>query len=277
MQALFRKILIVVLFIITVSCGRSNQQPFSFVQICDPQLGMGGYKHDLESFQNAVNQINGMNPDFVIICGDLVEAPNDSSYADFNKIRSGFNMPCYCVPGNHDTGNIPSSKSLEYYRKTVGNDYFQFQNKGYGFVGTNTQLWKSYVEKESDEHDNWFRKTLKELSMSEKPIFVFGHYPLFEKTPDEKEFYFNLPAAKRDELLTLFANNNVKAYLSGHAHKTVVNNCNNVQLVSGGTLSVNFDKKPLGFRLWEVSADTIKNHFVALKSFDKGVENTKNQ
>ena len=45
---------------------------FSFAQMCDTQLGMGGYEHDVKTFGLAVTQINKMKPDFVVICGDLV-------------------------------------------------------------------------------------------------------------------------------------------------------------------------------------------------------------
>ena len=56
---------------------------FSFVQMCDTQLGMGGYEHDVKTFGLAVDQINEMKPDFVVICGDLVNKANDQSWAGF--------------------------------------------------------------------------------------------------------------------------------------------------------------------------------------------------
>jgi len=31
--------------------------------MCDTQLGMGGYAHDVDSFEKAVVQINEMGPD----------------------------------------------------------------------------------------------------------------------------------------------------------------------------------------------------------------------
>ena len=92
------KYLIVILLFLSSSCTKNNLEPFSFVQLCDTQLGMGGYDHDIESFQQAVKQINDLNPDFVVICGDLVNKPNDSSFFDFKKIVKGFNIPCYPAP-----------------------------------------------------------------------------------------------------------------------------------------------------------------------------------
>jgi len=269
--------LVLILLIALTSCSEKDKLPlsekgklpFKFVQLCDTQLGMGGYEHDILSFEQAVKQINELNPDFTVICGDLVHHASDSSYFEFNRIVKGLKKPCYLAPGNHDIGNIPNDKTLAYYRETIGKDYYTFQNKEYSFVVTNTQLWKSIVDKESEKHHNWFKNTLDSLSTMKASIFVIGHYPIFIKTPDEEEKYFNLPINIRKEILTLFKENNVKAYLSGHKHETLINNYENIQLVSGETTSKNFDKRPLGFRLWSVSSDTISNVFVPLKEMDK--------
>ena len=103
------------------------------------------------------------------------------------------------------------------------------------------------------------------MASLKRPVFVIGHYPLYTVTSNEEEGYFNLPIPKRQELLSLFEENNVVAYLSGHTHKTVINNFGKIQLVSGETTSKNFDENSLGFRVWKVSADTIQQHFVALE------------
>ena len=63
----------------------------------------------------------------------------------------------------------------------------------------------------------------------------------------------------------MFLQNNVIAYLSSHTHKLEINKYENIQLVSGETTSKNFDSRPFGFRLWQVSSDTIIHHFVSLQ------------
>ncbi len=261
----FNKYLIIALLVVNISCVESEQKAFFFVQLCDTQLGMGGYEHDVNTFKQAVKQINELSPDFAVICGDLVHHANDSSYSDFKKIMQGFQIPCYLAPGNHDVGNTPNDTTLEYYRKTIGEDYYEFHNKGYSFIVTNTQLWKINVENESEKHDSWFKETLKNQSNLQYPVFVIGHYPLYIKEPQEEEEYFNFPLVKRQEMLKLFLHNNVIAYLTGHKHELVINNYESIQLVSGETTSKNFDNRPFGFRLWQVSSDTVKHHFVSLQ------------
>ncbi|AEL26482.1 metallophosphoesterase [Cyclobacterium marinum] len=269
MNLRFNVCLFLAVFVFGISCSKKKQEAFNFVQLCDTQLGMGGYAHDLKTFKQAVVQINEMNPDFAVICGDLVHNASDSSYADFLEIMESFDVPCHVAPGNHDVGNVPNDSSLSYYRKTIGPDYFNFDNKGYSFVVTNTQLWKEDVADESKKHDHWFGETLGAQKAKNAPIFVIGHYPLFLEGPDEEEKYFNLPPAKRAELLGLFKENGVVAYLSGHTHELVINDFEGIQFVSGETTSKNFDKRPFGFRIWEVSTDTIQHHFVPLTDADE--------
>ncbi len=259
------KLILITILIFSISCSNKKVESFSFVQLCDTQLGMGGYEHDVKSFKLAVTQINELNPDFVVICGDLVGHLSDTTVTDFLKIKNGFEIPCYLVAGNHDVGNIPNDTTLTYYREKLGKDYYEFTNKGCSFIVTNSLLWKNNIENESDKHDKWFKETLHHRTTKNQTVFVIGHFPLYIKSIDEEETYFNISLGKRMELLTLFAQNNVKAYLSGHKHEVIINNYENVQLVTGETTSKNFDKRPLGFRHWKVTSDSVKHHFVALR------------
>jgi 3',5'-cyclic AMP phosphodiesterase CpdA len=227
-------------------------EPFKFAQMCDPQFGFGGYDQDILRFRQAAKQINALKPDFVVICGDLVNAANQKSFADFNFARTSLLVPAYCAPGNHDVGNKPTLQTLRAYRKAIGKDYYSFHHKGCVFVVVNTQLWKAPVKIESERHDGWLKSTLAEAAAKQQPIFVVSHYPLFTQSPDEPDGYYNLPLAKRTELLDLFQRSGVVALLSGHTHRTILNSFDDIQLVSGETTSRNFDGRQLGFRLWTI-------------------------
>lgn len=241
---------------------------FSFVQMCDTQLGWGGYRHDVKTFNLAVNQINRMKPDFVLICGDLVHKANEKSWADFNRIKAGFKIPCHCAAGNHDVGNKPSAKSLQLYREKAGKDYYTVEHKGFTFVIANTQLWKAQLEGESEKHDTWFRETLAKAKERKRPVVLVVHYPLFVDDPEEKETYWNIPPAKRGEILELCEKNGVLAILSGHRHRLVINKYKGIQLVTGESTSKNYDRRPMGFRWWDVNAKGKMSHrFVELEGW----------
>jgi len=260
-----QNILIVSSLILFIFCTEKEKHLFTFIQICDTQLGYTNYKNDVENFKQAVKQINRLEIDFVVICGDLVQNATDSSYSEFNKIKAGLNIPCYVAAGNHDVGKVPDSTSLNFYRDNVGDDYYSFDNKGYSFIVTNSQLWLAEVTKESEKHNKWFIETLKRQNMKNFPLFVIGHYPFFIDSLNEEKSSKNFPFDKRHELLTLFHEHNVLAYLSGHIHKFRNNKYKNIQLVSGRSTSKNFDESQLGFRLWDVSQDTVTHSFVPLQ------------
>lgn len=229
-----------------------SDKTFTFAQLCDPQLGMGGYEHDVATFRQAVRQVNALHPDFVVICGDLVNTADERSFADFNEIKAGFDMPCYCVSGNHDVGNEPTSDSLEFYRRTVGEDYYTFEHKDHTFVVVNTQLWKVPLPGETEPQDAWLETALRNAANEGRPIVVIGHYPLFLESIDEDDEYMNLPRARRTWLLDLFSEYGVVAMLGGHTHRLIVHDHAGIQFVHGETTSKNFDDRPFGFRLWHV-------------------------
>jgi 3',5'-cyclic AMP phosphodiesterase CpdA len=258
------QIIPLLLIILLLSSCSGGRQSFSFIQLTDPQLGMGGYEHDVASLNQAVKQINEMEVDFVIFCGDLVHHASDSSFADFLQISAQLEVPYYVVPGNHDVGLVPDDTTLSGYRVLFGDDYYTFDHKGTTFVFTNTQLWKSDIGEASDMHDKWFRSTLENVKNKNR-VVVVGHYPLFIKTPGEEEIYSNLPQGLRVEILDLFEKNNVAAYLTGHRHEFIQHNYQGIQLVTAETTSKNFDGRPLGFRRWDVSRDTLIHHFIEIE------------
>lgn len=259
-----------------IKTSSKQQEPFSFVQMCDTQLGMGGYEHDVMTFKLAVKQINSIKPDFVVICGDLVQKANDKSFADFKAIKAGFVIPCHCAAGNHDVGNKPTPESLKRYRETIGKDYYSFENKGYTFIVANTQLWKAPLAGESEKHDAWFKKTLQAAKAKNSPAVIVVHYPLFVKEPNEKDNYYNIPQPKRQEILDLCVKNGVVAFLAGHTHKQISNEYKGIQMVNGETTSKNFDGRPMGFRLWNVDDEQgMRHQFVKLEGMPEKEKKSK--
>jgi 3',5'-cyclic AMP phosphodiesterase CpdA len=251
--------------------GCAHMQPlpsgsFSFVQMGDPQLGFNGYEADSARFRAAVSQINALNPAFVVVCGDLVNKASPETFADFKRLKAGFRMPCYCAPGNHDVDNAPTQQTLERYRRAMGNDYFSFKYRGFTFVILNSQLWKSPVAGETERQDAWFERVLEEAAHDGNSIVLAEHFPFFHKAPDEPDDYYNLPLEKRKTLIAMCEQHRVKAILAGHTHRTILLNFGGIQMVTSENTSKNFDKRPWGFRLWQVDAQgELSNEFVELK------------
>ena len=111
-------------------------EPFTFAQVCDPQLGMPGpgYEQSVASFRQAVRRVNALRPDFVVMCGDYIHTAgnmnlwNDESITDFKQIKDGLAVSSYCAPGNNDVGNVPTVASLNRYREAIGKDYYSAED-----------------------------------------------------------------------------------------------------------------------------------------------------
>jgi len=56
--------------------NKSPDEPWLFIQITDPQFGMfennDGFEKETILYEKAVEKINNLNPDFVVITGDYL-------------------------------------------------------------------------------------------------------------------------------------------------------------------------------------------------------------
>jgi serine/threonine-protein phosphatase CPPED1 len=258
-------LLIALFALCLVSCN--SVKPFTFVQMCDPQLGFGGYAKDSLALAEAVSKINSLHPDFVVVCGDLVHIPGEKSYSDFKTIISGLEMPYYLAPGNHDMGSYsrdPKPDSIDYYRSVIGKDYYSFTYHNYSFVVVNTTLWADPVPGETEKEDSWLKQTLSDLDPRDS-LIVIAHHQLFNDNPQEQDPGAPIDAGKRDELLAMFKSAGLAAYLHGHTHMTSEKEFDGVKYVSGEATSVNLDKRPFGFRIWEVTDTSLTEEFVPIE------------
>ena len=255
------------LFSGTAMADEQPRPPFRFVQLCDPQLGFGanGYEADLKSLRQAIQQINELKPDFVIVCGDLVNSASKQTLSEFKAAIAKCQVPCHCAAGNHDIGSPVNPSRLAEFREIIGKDHMTFEHRGCTFVVVNTQLWKASVQEETERHDSWLEGVLHQAKERNSPVFVIGHYPLFLKSADEEEEYFNIPLPQRTKILDLFRTCGVVAMLSGHTHRLTSNTYHGILFFGGETTSKNFDQRSLGFRLWTVEFPIhISHQFIAL-------------
>nr|WP_225908741.1 phosphodiesterase [Pseudomonas lactucae] len=85
-------------------------RPFVVAQISDLHLKAGqrltyGVVDTLGALRRAVDHLNASHPrpDIVVVSGDLVDFGRPDEYAVLHPELSRLHMPCYLVPGNHDT------------------------------------------------------------------------------------------------------------------------------------------------------------------------------
>ena len=90
-----------------------------------------------ETFKHAVDQLNLLQPEFVINVGDFIEGYSEkkkelhAEWDELDKMLSKLNMPLFRTPGNHDIAN---KVAQEVWNERYGASYYHFVYKNVLFV-----------------------------------------------------------------------------------------------------------------------------------------------
>lgn len=244
--------------------------------MADTQFGFftdnKGVQKETENFEKAIAEANRLRPEFVVVCGDLVNKPGDvEQVGEYKRIASMLNpsIPIYNVAGNHDVGNIPTPESLARYREDFGPDYYAFEKGDLFAIVVNSSLMKDpdSAREESAMQDEWLQTTLQRAhAMKNKLIVVFMHHSLFLETPNEKDQYFNFAGLNRARYLNLFKDNGVRYVFAGHYHRNALGRAGDLEMVTTGPVGRPLGKDPSGFRIITVDGQSIKHAYYSLDS-----------
>ncbi len=211
------------LFVLT-SCT-SNE--FKFAWLSDTHVIENG--ESAKILRQVVQDINHMSReiDFVIVTGDITESNTGKNLDLAKQILDELKIPYHIIPGNHDTKW--SDSVLEKFKKLWGNDVFQFEHKGFKFIG----LHQGPVLRMADGHFSpshlqWLQKTLHSLRRRNQPVILITHYPLFPP--------FTIDNYNR--LLKIIQSFNMVMFLNGHGHRNKFQKAYGIpQLMGRSTLS----------------------------------------
>ncbi len=165
-------------------------------------------------FEDAVDKLNLLQPQFVISVGDLIDGKTHDTvvigkqWNEFNEKVGSLAMPFFYVPGNHDIGNADMEKE---WKKRFGRAYYYFVYKNALFLVVNTEDGGASGIKE--EQVNYFRKAIAEQK-DVRWTFVFMHRPVWQGENRKEEGYEKIEDALKDRNYTLF---------SGHHHTYLYN------------------------------------------------------
>eukprot|EP01134_Creolimax_fragrantissima_P004540 CFRG4540T1 len=275
-----------------------------FVALADPQFGLMHedvrWEEEQSQSERAVVHINRLKPDFVIICGDLVnhmveiypgtDPQNrvrqiDAFKETYTKIDSS--IPLVCVCGNHDVGDKPTPTTIKSYTKDFGDDYFSFYVKNVKGIVLNSSLLHD-PDEAKDEYNNqneWFKNELRNTPEGFK-VLLFIHHPLFIKSANETaedldatsfvnprgevvsipDNYFHIPLARRKAVMSLLYKHNVNWVFSGHRHKCAVEWSKefNINMITTGSVGMALGKDPPGLRLVVVKDGAVRHKYFSL-------------
>lgn len=259
---------------IFVGVQAAAAEPFFFIQLSDPQMGMFSEDketaQDVANFEFVVTAINRLRPAFVVITGDLINKPADpAQLADYKRIKARINpaIPVYDMPGNHDVRNLPTPESVADYIKAVGPDHYAFRHGDLvGLVLDSTLIHTpQFVTRELAEQEKWLRDELaKAKATGTRHIVVFQHHPWFLEKPAEPDQYFNIPLARRTAYLTLFHESGVRYLFSGHYHRNAGARDGELEAIVTGPVGKPLGGAKSGLRVAIVRDDKIEHRFYEL-------------
>ncbi len=208
---------------------RLNNDPekFQFLVVSDRTGG-----HRARIFSQAVEQINMLQPEFVLSVGDLIEgytkdkARLANEWKEFQGYVAKLKMPFFYVPGNHDLSN---TTEVEEWKERFGRSYYHFLYRNVLFLclATDDQGEDKEYGQISMEQVEYFKKVLAE-NKGVRWIIVSLHKPVWSMAKFEQNNFQLIEKELAGRNYTVFA---------GHVHryqKFVRNGMNYYQLATTG-------------------------------------------
>ncbi|XP_032692170.1 serine/threonine-protein phosphatase CPPED1 isoform X1 [Lontra canadensis] len=277
---------------------REWKGPFYFIQGADPQFGLmkawstgdsdsGGdeWGQEIRLTEQAVEAINKLKPKpkFFVLCGDLIHAMPGTPWrkeqtADLQRVlaRVDRDIPLVLVSGNHDVGNTPTPETVAEFQRTWGDDYFSFWVGGVLFLVLNSQFWydASRCPALKQAQDQWLDQQLSVAGRRHcQHAVVFQHIPLFLRSIDEDDDYFNLTKSVRKEVANKLTRAGVTAVFSGHYHRNAGGTYQNLEMVVSSAIGCQLGQDTHGLRVVVVTAKKIIHRYYSLDELsEKGIE-----
>lgn len=257
-------------------------EPHFFIVMADPQLGWAARNADIkmeaENLRRAIEAANRLRPDFVVICGDLINEPGDpNQIAAFQELIKTFSgeFPVYLASGNHDVTGAPTPESLKAYREVFGPDRYTFDNRGCRYLVINSTILVNgtKVPDEVAAQFAWVRSELEKAKAEGiSDLFIIQHHPWFWETGDEPYRFLNsVPLDTRRPYLELFEKYGVTAAFAGHTHRNVLGRHGGMEMITSASITPPSSGEPAGFRIVKVYGDSIEHTYYGLDEVPEAV------
>jgi hypothetical protein len=186
-----------------------NNDPdtFRFAIVSDRTGGHRG-----RVFSQAVEQLNVLQPEFVVSVGDLIEGYTETperlaaEWKEFQGYVARLQMPFFYVAGNHDVSN-PAQVKL--WKEKFGRSYYSFTYKNVLFLALDSEQPHGKTGGIGMEQLAFVRKTLKETA-DVRWTFVLVHRPLWDQADLPRNGWLEVEKALAGRDYTVFA---------GHIHR----------------------------------------------------------
>lgn len=253
----------------------SEKPLLTIAHFSDPHVSSSKEEH-LKNFLIAISYINTLNPDMVVITGDLCDSPSKENFLLFKEYLNRIIPPTYYVSGNHDIGNKSSLNELGAvtknmllaYKNDLREDYWYHKKNFIHLIGINSIILNSKFSEENIQYD-WLKNTLGSIPSDQK-ILVFSHYPLFMNSRNEKSDsvrYWTIDPPAKNEILDLLSKFKITAYCCGHCHIPMIKQYDNIKFVFAPAISFSLSdkKEETGINIIKIFADNMSIETLYIK------------
>jgi|GEM_PF-961673 len=243
---------------------------FTFVHMTDVHLD----GDSLATLNQAVAEIQGISPAFVVATGDFVnvgdkltisEAQANQWFGAFKTAVSGLDMPVYSALGNHDLADITqetgpgaqTGSSKNAFRRSFGPTYHSFDWGDYHclVLDPNELNGAQHVYRITGAQLQWLQQDLSHRAGI--PLLVFFHEPT-TSWASQSEVLNLLLSGRSASQVSIFA---------GHGHHDLLTQAGGIPEQVTGAFSgewwfgPSMDGNGPGYRLVSVNGDTISSLF----------------
>lgn len=208
----------------------------------DPESALLGVK-TYESFQAVISLLQKEKKpiDLIILSGDVSQDGADITYQRVADMLQSFNVPIYCIPGNHDSANTMAK--VYPYGLIKGDRHIVL--KPWQIILLNTQIpnaVEGYLEK---SELNYLEKCLK-TNVKEKAIIFIHHQPM----PVGSKWLDNLGIKNADDFWEILKKYpQVHTVFFGHVHQEFEQKLHNIPCFSVPSTCIQFKPKQTNFKL----------------------------
>ncbi|RQV93287.1 hypothetical protein EH221_09965 [bacterium] len=210
-------------FFISTSFSQVNPNPYNKIEnlqsipqdkytfsILGDRTGSGPDSWSI--LDKAIFEMNQLQPDFVIMIGDLIEDNSSDRHTIESKWNealqhiSAFRVPFFMVPGNHDIWN---QTSYRIWKEMMGDTYFSFDYQNDHFLILNTEeKYGTAEEGFGSQQMNFIMNDIRNHQKAD-PFFIFLHQPVWLLSGQLKNDWNKIESSLQDVSYSVF---------SGHLH-----------------------------------------------------------
>jgi len=266
---------LIVLLQISLCIGQDN---FSFVFLPDIHLEPDSAIED--NFDQIVQMVNKLNPEFVITGGDMIYTAknvNDKKAEILFNLMDDkftkFKMPVYYTMGNHELVGITKNSGIDsshpkwgkrMYEERYGKRYKSFSNYGWKFFLLDgikiRKKKKDYGLGVDSKQMEWIKNELEKTDKN-VPIVISIHSPLISPKAMTNTKFKALSKNAR-AVFDLFKKYNLKIVLQGHNHTYMNLYIGGIHYISGGSTLPRTGKYDKGFLLVKLKNDIEDIEFI---------------